>query len=231
MAFVDERQWIFSILLDKNVLKPSSSFSYGDLLYGIPNVLTCVEMVLFSLSFWYAYSSNEYSSSMRPGEAPLGLPSAIANSLNPSDLFVGIIRAFRLIFDLQRQGKWSEYRTNKSASKANNPSRYEGLRDASPYGPRNGTTAVPLPNISHNREYSAGSVEYGIAPPGQDFYQPPNGSPPQYDEQSSQLLRTGDRKARSPSPSGRAWNGQSYDRSPSPSARYNVNGQHPRDMV
>ena len=47
------QQWIFSILLQNDVIKTSSTFSYNDILYGLPAVLTCVEMVLFSLGFWY----------------------------------------------------------------------------------------------------------------------------------------------------------------------------------
>jgi hypothetical protein len=46
------QQWIFSLLLSNHAIKTSSSFSYNDILYGIPATLTCVEMVLFSLGFW-----------------------------------------------------------------------------------------------------------------------------------------------------------------------------------
>lgn len=87
--------WIFNILVDKDVLKTSSDFSYGDWLYGLPNVLTCAEMVIFSASFWYAYSSSEYSSSSRSQGHALGFGSAIADALNPMDLLRGFGQGFR----------------------------------------------------------------------------------------------------------------------------------------
>jgi hypothetical protein len=57
---------VFSILVSKDAIHPSSRLSYGDLLYGLPNTLVAVEAVLLSALFWYAFSAVEYSSSTPP---------------------------------------------------------------------------------------------------------------------------------------------------------------------
>jgi len=89
-------KWLFNILIDKDVLKPSDRFSYGDLLYGVPNALMCVETVLFSAAFWYAFSSSEYSH--KPGMHRAPLWKAIPDALNPYDLIHGVARAVGLLF-------------------------------------------------------------------------------------------------------------------------------------
>ncbi|KAK5131948.1 hypothetical protein LTR08_000460 [Meristemomyces frigidus] len=89
--------WIFGILIKKNVLRHSDRLSFGDLVYGIPNTLLGIEMVIFSLSFWYAYSASEYSSSAKPRVPPLDFLHAVFDALNPSDLLLGIAHIFSLI--------------------------------------------------------------------------------------------------------------------------------------
>ena len=86
---------MFSILLNRNAIHPSSRFSFGDLLYGIPNTLLAVEAVLLSALFWYAFSAAEYSSKAHPGKA-FNFFHAIVHSLNPMDLVLGIVRAIQL---------------------------------------------------------------------------------------------------------------------------------------
>lgn len=66
-------------------------------------------MVLFSLSFWYAFSATEYSSKAWPRTKPLNIMHAIADALNPSDLFLGIARIFGLAAgDPRRSGKYAD---------------------------------------------------------------------------------------------------------------------------
>jgi hypothetical protein len=81
---------------------------YGDLLYGIPNVLLAAEMVLFSLLFWYAYSAGEYSANASAASKsysqPLNFFRAIFDALNPSDLILGILRAFTLFGSVRSDG-------------------------------------------------------------------------------------------------------------------------------
>ncbi|KAF2773747.1 hypothetical protein EJ03DRAFT_264666, partial [Teratosphaeria nubilosa] len=52
--------WAFSLLLEEDIIKTSDGFSYNDIVWGIPGLCTCVEMVFFGLGFWYAFSSTEY---------------------------------------------------------------------------------------------------------------------------------------------------------------------------
>jgi hypothetical protein len=88
-------QWLFNILIDQDVLSPSSSFSYGDLVYGLPNALMCVETILFSAAFWYAFSSSEYSH--KTGLRRLPLLRAVIDAANPYDLIHGVVRAVMIL--------------------------------------------------------------------------------------------------------------------------------------
>ncbi|KAF1344172.1 organic solute transporter subunit alpha/Transmembrane protein, partial [Delphinella strobiligena] len=80
--------WIFKILVQHNVLKPSNRLSYADLLYGVPAALTSMESVLFALSFHYAFSSGEYASKPKC----MSFVRAVVNSANPMDLLKGMLR-------------------------------------------------------------------------------------------------------------------------------------------
>ena len=97
-------QTIFSILIGHDVIKASSTFSYDDLLYGLPSLLTCCEMAILSLGFWYAYSSTEYGSSKKAMQPRMPLWKAVLDAENPWDLLVGIARIFGIITHLRRTG-------------------------------------------------------------------------------------------------------------------------------
>jgi hypothetical protein len=86
---------VFSILVSKDAIHPSSRLSYGDLLYGLPNTLVAVEAVLLSALFWYAFSAVEYSSKAHP-ETAFNFFRALGHSLNPMDLILGVARAIQL---------------------------------------------------------------------------------------------------------------------------------------
>jgi hypothetical protein len=49
-------------------------------------------VVLFSAGFWYAYSSTEYSSKVRPSYEQLNFFSALLDAISPADIILGIIR-------------------------------------------------------------------------------------------------------------------------------------------
>lgn len=85
--------WIFKILVQHNVLKPSNRLSYADLLYGVPAALTSMESVLFALSFHYAFSSGEYASKPKC----MSFVRAVVNSANPMDLLKGMLRTISLL--------------------------------------------------------------------------------------------------------------------------------------
>ena len=99
MPFADREQWVFSILINRNVIHTSPRYSYGDLLYGIPNTLRAVEAVILSALNWYAFSASEYGSKMHR-EKPYNFFHAMAHSLNPTDLLLGIARAVQLLLGM-----------------------------------------------------------------------------------------------------------------------------------
>ncbi|KAH6886164.1 organic solute transporter Ostalpha-domain-containing protein [Thelonectria olida] len=97
---------IFWILTDAKVLNPTDTLTFADLNIGIPNLLTCLEMVPLSLFFLYAYSWNPYilhmSSSAR---AYQGGAHALLDMLNPKDIIDAIIFAFTMNSERSRLAK------------------------------------------------------------------------------------------------------------------------------
>lgn len=55
----------------------------------------CVETVLFSVAFWYAFSSAEYAHRSGMGRVPLWR--AVIDALNPYDMIHGVARAVGLL--------------------------------------------------------------------------------------------------------------------------------------
>ncbi|KAJ5190997.1 uncharacterized protein N7498_009982 [Penicillium cinerascens] len=134
LSFVE--RIIFTILRSTNTLKPTSTLSYGDTNIGIPNLLICLQMVLFALFFPYAYrvspyiNGGPYKGGSLGGRAWIGM-------LSPME----ILRAIKFACNMAQSR-----RTKKSADYSNielGPS-YEA--QAPPYGyPQAG----PIP--SHDR--------------------------------------------------------------------------------
>ncbi|KAK3112050.1 hypothetical protein LTR53_012071 [Teratosphaeriaceae sp. CCFEE 6253] len=231
--------WIFSLLLQYEVIKPSATFSYNDVLWGVPGLATCAEMVLFSLAFWYAFSSTEYGSNAKPRDPPLPLGTAVLHAINPWDLFVGVARIFPLWSEVHRNGDWAKWRAARSNSgliglfKRRFGKSRSTCTEAEGSNFRYQETSQGLEelkrptNAHHSRSGSAQSdTEYaritGLG--GHQLYEPPSGSPP--DEASSFLVPHA-----SPHASQAQWNGQRYDRSPSPRGRRSVDATSGRDMV
>lgn len=82
-------QFVINILITTKAIKPSGTFSYGDLRYGIPAVLSSIEAIIISAANWYACSPAEYR---RSAQQPLGFFHACLDALNPLDLLQGIVR-------------------------------------------------------------------------------------------------------------------------------------------
>ncbi|KAG6994070.1 N amino acid transport system protein [Physcia stellaris] len=82
---------VFTILHSTNALKPTSSLSYDDITFGLPNLLLCVEMLIFSLLHLYASNSTPYHNSIRGGYVGgrCGIK-AIAATCNPLEIIQGI---------------------------------------------------------------------------------------------------------------------------------------------
>jgi hypothetical protein len=168
------QQWLFNILIDQDVLSPSDRFSYGDLLYGVPNALMCVETVLFSAAFWYAFSSSEYAH--KSGVRRLPLWKAGIDALNPYDLLHGVARAVALLtgcFGAQRRGVGSSIPESTTRS---GRGRYRTL---------DGMESLAQPDRSRSRD----PLHTGVAPQ----------SPPRYEAVPGHLS-AGERNDRSQSP-------------------------------
>ncbi|KAK5169024.1 uncharacterized protein LTR77_006333 [Saxophila tyrrhenica] len=176
------QQWVFSLLLQHDVIKPGPAFSYNDILYGIPATATCAEMVLFSLGFWYSFSSSEYSSTAKPHVRPLPMWKAVLDALNPTDFVLGVVRIFPLCMQVRKTGDWSAYRAStkkqglagairkgRNRYKNRGQDRYQELDQ--------GTQNLTRPTESHqSQDFGRPSMSGGLG--GQCVYQPPGASPP-----------------------------------------------------
>jgi hypothetical protein len=170
-------QWLFSILIDQDVLEPSARLSYGDLTYGLPNALLCIESVLFSAIFWYAFSSAEYSTGKQQHQQQLPLWKAALHALNPYDIFHGVARAVGLVISRRQNGR--------DGSRAPAPVTRSGR------GRYRTLEAVVPASRSHSQVPFQQSEDQGFR----------EGSPPGYGEVSSELRPVDARYAdRSPSP-------------------------------
>lgn len=176
-------------------------------------------MVILAFGFWYAYSSTEYSSSKKPAQPRMPLWKAVLDAINPADLIVGIGRLFGIILHLRRTGgfeAWGQARTQAKADKR--ASKMQGRRAQGRYQTIDGMESLSRPDAAHGTQFQD---------PSYPMYQPPSGSPPGYDDPTKSHLMPETQRARSSSPGGRTWDGQRYDRTPSPSGRF----VDSRDMV
>ena len=82
--------------MSRDVLHHSETFSYGDLLYGLPKTIFAVETAIFSAFFWFAFGAGEYSGKYNRGKK-YHFFHAMVHSMNPSDLVMGIFRAVGLL--------------------------------------------------------------------------------------------------------------------------------------
>ena len=100
-----------SLLTSSGGVKASDKFQTPDIKIGIPAMLLCIEMAIFAVfHFWafswkpYTLNSKEYMSTTIPGESPqayqggfLGIK-AMIDSMNPWDMIKAIGRAARWLF-------------------------------------------------------------------------------------------------------------------------------------
>ncbi|MCJ1311439.1 hypothetical protein MMC25_005110 [Agyrium rufum] len=108
LQFLQGIVWI--VLKSTNHLTPTSTLTYSDLYYGIPSLLTCIELVPISLFFFYAYSYRPYvidksanaireDGTYHPTTYQGGFLGyrAILGAMDPREIFGGMVFAFKLI--------------------------------------------------------------------------------------------------------------------------------------
>lgn len=155
---------IFTILSSTGAVEPSSKLSYNDIYFGIPSILICGEMVLFSLFNFYAYSVKPYTlassgsgleSQPHKGGAHyygglLGVEALLA-AMNPMEIASGLVLAVRYLVSSPRPQAYDDLplRQGRDANlsppdrqQASNNWRYQGPSDI-------------------EREHSPNPVEYG----------------------------------------------------------------------
>ncbi|KAL8791140.1 MAG: hypothetical protein Q9195_006037 [Heterodermia aff. obscurata] len=101
---------IFTILHSTNALKPTSALSYNDITFGLPNLLLCIEMLLFSFIHLVAFNSTPYHVAGRSSYegGPLGVK-AIAAACNPVDIIGGVVQAAGYLTGAGNRGAATRY--------------------------------------------------------------------------------------------------------------------------
>ena len=149
---------LFSILSSTGAVKPSSTLSFDDFYFGIPSILICGEMVLFSLFNFYAYPIKPYTftsgNSAIESKSPkggahyyggfLGIKALLA-ALNPMDIASGLALAVQYLIS-----------SRKSARGYDDVPLHQG-RDAS-------MPPAYIPQVSPNNERYQGGQAYSPNP-------------------------------------------------------------------
>jgi hypothetical protein len=86
---------IFSILLSTSAIKPTTTLSLPDLVIGVPGLMVCIECVIFSLLFLWAYAPTpykvrEYESEQGTYTGSLSFIAALVDVLDVRDVLGGI---------------------------------------------------------------------------------------------------------------------------------------------
>ena len=155
---------IFTILSSTGAVEPSSKFYYDDIYFGIPSILICGEMVLFSLFNFYAYSFKPYtvtSSGAGLESQPfkggahyqggfLGVKVILA-AMNPTEIASGLVLAVRYLISSPRPQAYDDELLGQG-------------RDASvlpPYKPQASNDGRYQGPADNEREHRQTSIEYG----------------------------------------------------------------------
>ena len=203
-------QGIVFHLLNGKLFSPTKTVTYNDINFGIPSFMTCIEAIIFSLIFQWSFSVGEYKKRQdRYGTGPATRTKtfkAILDALNLSDIVIGTVVAFQLIF--------MRVQTRYGAARPSQQGQYKSMDESE-------THLEPLSDRQRMRGYSNASDQY--SPPLETSYEASMGAPPMPEA------------ARDPSPAGHARTfradnlrpGYEPLRAPSPSG---VPPQEPRAM-
>lgn len=157
--------FIFAILSSTSAVKPSPKLSFDDFYFGIPAILTCAEMVLFSLFNFYAYSVKPYTlasfgagSESQPLDGgahyhggSLGTKALLA-ALNPTDIARGLVLAVRYLVSSPQPQAYGSLPLRQSGN----------VNVPPPYVPQDSSNSqYSQQSRDVRREHSPDSVEYG----------------------------------------------------------------------
>ncbi|KAL8637555.1 MAG: hypothetical protein Q9228_005187 [Teloschistes exilis] len=119
---------IIQALVSYSALKPSTYISYYDWQLGIPALITCVLMFLFSPLFWLTFPALRYREAAEQGQRRESFATALVQVVNISDLFVGIW----LMIQMWRPSNYGKRYTS-------------GIRKELDSASSNSSTTTPLP--------------------------------------------------------------------------------------
>lgn len=200
-------------LLNGKVFKPSPKYTYDDLYYGVPAMLTALEAMIFCFGFHFAYRSREYHEEERAGLKRMSVWKAVLDALNLSDIVFGVVTAIKILvlkssdrgrgFNFNWQGGNfggpKRQRTKELNDMAFEPLAHQQQQEDD--GRSWGRTPSPMPQAHHgyNNTYDGGVQELGTTGSyGDEGRQ--QGRFQGYDEYRETLLAADQARSRDPSP-------------------------------
>jgi hypothetical protein len=143
-------------------------------MYGLPNALMCIETILFSASFWYAFSSSEYAHKSSSRRLPLW--KAALDAMNPYDLIHSVARAVMLLVSCcgeRRRGGAAQISEPVTRSGRGRYRTLDGMKSLAQ--PERSRSRIPLHAVAGVAppDYEASSAEHLSADIGNDRSQSP----------------------------------------------------------
>lgn len=166
-------------LLNGKTFKPSPQYTYDDIYYGIPHMMTALEAMLFSFAYHYAWRSREYDVSELAAAGQqvtrMSTGRAILDAINLMDIVKATIWAIRLLLnsDLRNGHVWTgTVEATKMGDSGAPPKRQKTweLQNRA-YEPYSHSATQPLRKPSPTGDYE--EEELGVV-------RPPAGPPPSY---------------------------------------------------
>jgi hypothetical protein len=139
-------------------------------MFGLPNTISCVEMTVFAVLFWWVCSPREYMDKSLGPRLPIW--KAFIDSFGFWDIAAGVGRSFTLILHLKRTGgfkTWMQARANIKAEKKASGQR-GGLLGLIP-GINKRKQGMKYQEVGSTTDFSA-SQDYAKPPPGYPNNQP-----------------------------------------------------------
>ncbi|KAH8817849.1 organic solute transporter Ostalpha-domain-containing protein [Flagelloscypha sp. PMI_526] len=106
IVFIGFVQGIVFKILQGKVIHETEYLTEINVSNGLNSLLYCIEMALFSILFWWAYPSREYRT---PGAEWYGAFVALFDSINPTDVILGMISSIGFLFGSASKNKGRGY--------------------------------------------------------------------------------------------------------------------------
>ena len=140
---------LFTSLANYKVFFPTTHISFLDFEVGIPDLIACFLMFVFSISFWWGFSSAPYRQAASNGAKKATLGRAIMDVVNISDILAGII----FMFKAMNPGSFGKRYINEGKASYEDDSEQSQSQSAPAPVPAPASAPTQAPAPAHTGEY------------------------------------------------------------------------------